>query len=159
MIKRKDYVMKKTISIIGAAAGALSVCFSFYILSLDTGSWVGSVQYGGDAYTGIQNAAATTANNLTDLASIMRFGFFAVLLIAGAALLCQHAPVLLEEMKSAETQKKAVSTAAAPDQANVEANVEAAVEAASEPAAEPDSQIVEFTEELTAVEVEQPDIL
>lgn len=37
--QKKNYVMKKTVLIIGAAAGALSVCFSFYILSLDTGSW------------------------------------------------------------------------------------------------------------------------
>lgn len=39
--------------------------------------------YGGDAYTGIQNAAASTANNLYDLVNIMQNCFATLLIIIG----------------------------------------------------------------------------
>ena len=44
--------------------------------------------YGGDAYTGIQNAAADAANNASDLSGCICAGFSAVLLIAGLILIC-----------------------------------------------------------------------
>ena len=97
--------MKKITSIAGAATGLLSVIFSFYILSMDAGSTENSFSYGGDAYTGIQNAAAQTANNVHYLNDILQFGFFAVLFVAGLALLCHYVPVLLEEA-SPETLAK-----------------------------------------------------
>jgi hypothetical protein len=43
--------------------------------------------YGGDAYTGIQNAAATTSENIKELAEIVKFGFGSILLISGLTLL------------------------------------------------------------------------
>ncbi len=46
------------------------------------------VQNGGDAYTGIQNAAAQTAVNIYYLADIVRTGLFAFLLVFGIALIC-----------------------------------------------------------------------
>lgn len=39
--------------------------------------------YGGDAYTGIQNAAAKTANTVCYLADVTRFGFSSVLSVMG----------------------------------------------------------------------------
>ena len=42
--------------------------------------------YGGDAYTGIQNAAATTSKNVRDLAGIVQFGFGSILLVMGLTL-------------------------------------------------------------------------
>ena len=44
--------------------------------------------YGGDAYTGIQNAAADAANNAASLSKCICEGFSAILLIAGLVLLC-----------------------------------------------------------------------
>ena len=42
--------------------------------------------YGGDAYTGIQNAAATTSKNVKELAGIVQFGFGSILLVMGLGL-------------------------------------------------------------------------
>lgn len=89
--------MKKITSAIGAAAGALSVIFSFVILNYSTGHYEETFEYGGDAYTGIQNAAAGTAVNVHYLSEIVRFGFFAVLFIAGVALICHYVPLFFEE--------------------------------------------------------------
>ena len=42
--------------------------------------------YGGDAFTGIQNAAAVTSRNVKELAAIVQFGFGSVLLVMGLTL-------------------------------------------------------------------------
>ena len=69
--------------LVGLAATVLSiVCFT-----LDTGSYELGKTYGGDAYTGIQQAAAQAANNAMYAAEIMKFGFACVLLIAGLTLM------------------------------------------------------------------------
>lgn len=39
--------------------------------------------YGGDAYTGIQNAAVSTSRNVVHTNMILKFGFGSILLIAG----------------------------------------------------------------------------
>ena len=49
----------------------------------DVGYWEASISYGGDAYTGIQNAAAQTANNVQDLAEIAAMGFGFLLISLG----------------------------------------------------------------------------
>ena len=54
---------------------------------MDEGYYESSYTYGGDAYTGIQNAAAQTANNTRYLAKITRFGFGSVLLVGGISLM------------------------------------------------------------------------
>ena len=65
--------------VVGIVAIILSiVCFSFKSLDYERSS-----MYGGDAYTGIQNAAATTSKNVKELASIVQFGFGSILLVAG----------------------------------------------------------------------------
>lgn len=65
--------------IIGIVAIGLSIkCFSFEALDYESTS-----TYGGDAYTGIQNAAAMTSKNVKDLAEIVQFGFGAILLVMG----------------------------------------------------------------------------
>lgn len=58
---------RKILSITLFAISALSFIFAIVCFSADAGYWVSSKSYGGDAYTGIQNAAAQTANNLTYL--------------------------------------------------------------------------------------------
>jgi hypothetical protein len=65
--------------VVGVIALGLSIkCFSFEDLDYATKS-----MYGGDAYTGIQNAAASTSKNVKELAGIVQFGFGSILLVMG----------------------------------------------------------------------------
>lgn len=64
----------------------LSIVLSIICFNMYTGNGENNHTYGGDAYTGIQNAAAQTANNVRDLAEIVSFGFGSVLLVAGISL-------------------------------------------------------------------------
>ena len=68
--------------IVGIIAIGLSIkCYSIDDLDYETNSY-----YGGDAYTGIQNAAATTSKNVKELAGIVQFGFGSILLVMGLTL-------------------------------------------------------------------------
>ena len=68
--------------IIGIVAIGLSIkCYTFDKLDYESKS-----MYGGDAFTGIQNAAAVTSKNVKDLAGIVQFGFGSVLLVMGLTL-------------------------------------------------------------------------
>jgi len=69
--------------LLGALSGFLSVILGIITMGMPTGYWESSQSYGGDAYTGIQNAAAQTANNVQDLAEVAAFGIGALLLIFG----------------------------------------------------------------------------
>lgn len=84
--------MKKIINLIGNLGGIISgiiaIVFAFNIKNMSIGSYESSEFYGGDAYTGIQQAAAQTANNVQDLADIVRTGLFALCLVTGIALIC-----------------------------------------------------------------------
>ena len=53
------------------------------MLSQGVGSYANNMQYGGDAYTGIQNAAAQTARNVKALATIAKDGFGFLLMAVG----------------------------------------------------------------------------
>ncbi|MBR6334924.1 MAG: hypothetical protein IKR90_02110 [Clostridia bacterium] len=68
-------------------SGIVSVVLGIISFCLDTGGSRGYLTYGGDAYTGIQQAGAQTANNVQSLASICKFGFGSVLLVAGIVLI------------------------------------------------------------------------
>ena len=59
----------------GILSGILSFIFGIVMLSQGVGSYANNMQYGGDAYTGIQNAAAQTARNVKALATIAKDGF------------------------------------------------------------------------------------
>ncbi len=78
--------MKKARTILFCLIGAAAIILSVVVLTKDAGSWMRSEAYGVDAYTGIQNAAARTANNVQALAEITRLGLGAILLVGGAAL-------------------------------------------------------------------------
>ena len=67
----------------GMAAGVLSIIFGFVLRSASTGLYEVSTEYGGEAYTGIQNAAAQTANNVIDLAQVVRDGISCLLIAVG----------------------------------------------------------------------------
>ena len=111
MVKKN---VEKIVSIMGSLAGALSIIFSFVVKSSDLGRWETASAYGGDAYTGIQNAAATTASNIRCLNEILSFGFFAILLIGGIALICHYLPTALALIEQ-DKVNMAVGAGAAPD--------------------------------------------
>ena len=78
--------MKKAASILGMISSVISFCSGIYIyLSIPFYSWgyVISEKYGGDAYTGIQNAAADTANNILNLNYAIQTVFGILLIIIG----------------------------------------------------------------------------
>ena len=78
--------------------GILSVTLAIITFSQEISDFSGGYEnyltYQGDAYTGIQNAAAQTANNVRTLsglvitlAQIVKFGLGSILLVAGLTLL------------------------------------------------------------------------
>ena len=82
-IKIKKPSKKQFGPILGMIAGILSVIFGVVVFSMSTGSWEPPKSYGGDAYSGIQQAAAQTANNVQELADICRCGFAYLLIVVG----------------------------------------------------------------------------
>lgn len=74
-------------TILGLASGALSLIFGLITMFKDVGSYERSLSYGGDAYTGIQNAAAQSANNVLYVGEMLRFGLGALLIVFGLAVI------------------------------------------------------------------------
>lgn len=66
--------------------GIISIGMSVSCFKMEVGSKVYRSAYGGDAYTGIQNAGAETGTNVFYLNQIMAKGFGAILLVAGLGL-------------------------------------------------------------------------
>ena len=95
-----DTIAKKSSSVIafvgGLFSGLLSIVFGIVCFCLDTGRYVSYETYGGDAYTGIQHAAAGTGNNVEDLAGIVKFGFGALLIVVGIAICCFFIAKIIE---------------------------------------------------------------
>lgn len=75
----------KTRSIFFTIVGALSIILSIVCFTKEISSGALHSYYGGDAYTGIQNAAADTSKNVVELSKIAKTGFGSILLIAGLA--------------------------------------------------------------------------
>lgn len=90
------FIKKAVFEILGTFSGILSVIFSFVIKRLDAGTYELAAKYGGDAYTGIQNAAAKSANNIIYLNEAVKSGFSYILLIAGIALIAHFGKKLYE---------------------------------------------------------------
>lgn len=65
--------------------GIIAIILALSIIALPTGSSGIFKSYGGDAYTGIQNAAAKTATNVYHVAEILKAGFSGILAVAGLA--------------------------------------------------------------------------
>ena len=79
--------MKKPFGVMFLLIGIVSVILGMVSFSMETGSYELNVSYGGDAYTGIQNAGAQAANNMVYLAEVTSFGFGAVLTVAGVVMM------------------------------------------------------------------------
>lgn len=67
----------------GIISGILSIIFGIITFGKDVGYYESSASYGGDAYTGIQNAAAQTANNVRALSEIVNTGLGFILIAIG----------------------------------------------------------------------------
>lgn len=89
-------------NVIGLLTGVLSAIFGFVIFGFGTGSKEGALIYGGDAYTGIQNAAAQTANNVQKLTEIVKFAFGSLLLVVGIAVFCYFGAKLTSYIQNKE---------------------------------------------------------
>ena len=75
--------MKKFCAVLFIIIGILAIVLSYVAYDSYIGAYESSESYGGDAYTGIQNAAAQTANNVKALAEIVAFSTGSILLISG----------------------------------------------------------------------------
>lgn len=80
-------VAKKIFIVLLLLTGVLSIILSFGISNSSWVAYVENITYGGDAYTGIQNAAAQTANNVKVLISTLEYGLSSILLIGGLSLI------------------------------------------------------------------------
>lgn len=67
--------------------GVLSITLAIVAFSMSVGFEQYNVSYNGDAYTGIQNAAAQTSRNIVALCKIVKFGFGSILLVFGIFLI------------------------------------------------------------------------
>lgn len=97
----------KAEAIIYIVIGSLSLILSLICFASDTGTFESLSSYGGDAYTGIQNAGALTANNVRCVARICAFGFGSILLLAGALILSKGVLLLVEGLKKIQVSPTA----------------------------------------------------
>lgn len=79
-------MVQKLRSIVFIVIGVIAIGLSIKCYLIDGLSYESRSMYGGDAFTGIQNAAAVTSKNVKELADIVQFGFGSVLLIMGLTL-------------------------------------------------------------------------
>ncbi len=85
---KKIKLFKKISSIAGTVFGFISIILGSTVSNMSIGGHESNITYGGDAYTGMQNAAAQTANNVQCLADIVRSGLSGILIILGWAMIC-----------------------------------------------------------------------
>lgn len=86
--------------------GIVSIGLSISCFNADTGQYVSENYYGGDAYTGIQHAAAETGQNVRNLAKLTAKGFGSILLVSGLALIVVGIPSKKKEEKPIEIAKE-----------------------------------------------------
>lgn len=79
-------MVQKLRSIVLIIIGIVAIGLSIKCFKIDDLSYESRSMYGGDAFTGIQNAAAITSKNVKELAGIVQFGFGSVLLVMGLTL-------------------------------------------------------------------------
>ncbi len=90
-------MIKNIKTILLVAIGIIAIGLSIRCYSIKECDSVEKTIYGGDAYTGIQNAAATTSENIKELTEIVKFGFGSVLLISGLTFLVIGIPTPIQK--------------------------------------------------------------
>lgn len=103
-VKRKNINIKKilslTINIIGILTGIVTAILGFDFKNRFFFSYADMNTYGGDAYTGIQNAAATAANNVVILGSMVERAVSIILVILGILIVLYFMGKIIKEIKS-----------------------------------------------------------
>ncbi len=85
---KKDFFLFRVIAnAVGALSGVLSIIFGIVINNFPGGSYADLETYGGDAYTGMQNASAMAANNVLRLSNNLNHIVCYFMICFGLALL------------------------------------------------------------------------
>lgn len=74
-------------SILWYVIGLISIILGIYCFSMEVGDKVTMQYFGGDAYTGMQQASAHAANNVMALAKVVKMGFGSLLFSVGLGML------------------------------------------------------------------------
>ena len=73
--------------VVGIIVGVVSIAFGIVMLNMNSGVNTGYEWYGGDAYTGIQQAGADAAANVKRLTEVVKLGFGLLFMSSGIGLL------------------------------------------------------------------------
>lgn len=77
--------MKQVLAFIGVVCGLATIVIGFNLLNADYGAWQSmTVSFGADFYTYSYEATARAANNVLEMAKILRSGFAYLLMALGA---------------------------------------------------------------------------
>ena len=93
---------------IGVVSGILSVIFGIYVKNGNYGTYpyyIADESYGGDAYTGIQNAVAHTTNNVRSVYFLAREGAMFLLIIIGLIAIAAFSTKLIDAVKAYKNDK------------------------------------------------------
>ena len=110
--RKKAFIMKKLFAVLLILIGIFSISVSFSIKDMNIGYTESDKSYGGDAYTGIQNAAAQAANNTLRLTEVVKTSFSNIFLISGAVLIVFGAKDIVVVLPAAAPAKKEEDTPA-----------------------------------------------
>lgn len=94
-LKQKNMAKLRRVLLI--LAGVISIVMSIVAFRLDLGMPADREYYGGDAFTGIQHAAARTGTNLFYLTNIVHLGTCTVLFVGGITLIAFSLPASKSE--------------------------------------------------------------
>lgn len=113
---KKEKFVELIFSVITFIVGVVSVILGIACSQRYYGAYEDMLKYGGDAYTGIQQASAQAANNIIATTKAAIFGFASILIIAGLiiAIVELKKIVLIVLETSEETKAKKMQFAAFP---------------------------------------------
>ena len=83
--------------------GIIAIVLSIVCYSMNAGHSESNEYYGGDAYTGIQHAAAQTARNLLATNKILKMAFGSTLLVSGLTMIGMGISSAVEKEKKVKT--------------------------------------------------------
>lgn len=114
-------------SIFLVIAGIVSIALSIHCFNMNEGEYCSDSMYGGDAYTGMQNASASAARNVKTLSKIVKSGFGSTLLVCGLTLIAFSIQGKKEEKNNVSAESTIMNnneTAAVEEQKEVSINNE-----------------------------------
>lgn len=108
----KKNVVKIVFSTLVVVMGVFSIIFASVMFKSYSYSYVWHKSYGGDAYTGIQNAAADAANNVVYLGKLCQRGFGYLFIITGVLLIIAGLSCVTNSIINIAEKKKENGSAA-----------------------------------------------